>query len=153
MMRTNSMKREIITQSKEETVRFGRELIAQLHGGSVMALFGDLGAGKTTLTQGLLEGFGIVPPYTSPTFVIMKQYDIDSAKHPYIRRIYHVDAYRIGTQEMLAIGWEEWLEDASGIVIVEWPERIADIMPDSAMMISLEWIDDTKRKIMMETNE
>jgi tRNA threonylcarbamoyladenosine biosynthesis protein TsaE len=144
------MKQEIITTSKEETIRFGRELATRLSLGSVVALSGDLGAGKTTLTQGLLAGLGIAPPYTSPTFVIMKQYDIALKSHPTIRRVYHADAYRIGTQEMLSIGWEEWLEDPSGIVIIEWPERIADIIPDEAVTILLEWVDESRRKITID---
>ena len=125
----------------------GHELAGRLSGGTVVALSGDLGAGKTTLTQGLLAGFGVSGPYTSPTFVIMKQYDIPPESHPTIRRIYHVDAYRIGTQEMLSIGWEEWLEDASGLVILEWPERVADIVPEDAVSVSLEWLDESRRKI------
>lgn len=141
------MIQEMITNSKEETMRVGNELSARLSGGMVVALSGDLGAGKTTLTQGLLAGFGVPGPYTSPTFVIMKQYDILAEAHPTIRRIYHVDAYRIGTQEMLSIGWEEWLEDASGLVILEWPERVADIVPEDALSVSLEWLDESRRKI------
>ena len=141
------MKQESITNSKEETIRFGYDLVKSLSPGTVIALAGDLGAGKTTLTQGMLAGFGVLPPYTSPTFVIMKQYDIVPKNHQHIKRIYHVDAYRIGTQEMLSIGWEEWMEDAEAIVIVEWPERIADTIPDSALTISLEWVDESRRKI------
>lgn len=141
------MKKELITASQEETRRFGQELAASLSGGSVVALSGDLGAGKTTLTQGLLAALGVPGPYTSPTFVLMKRYDVSPEKHPGIRRIYHADAYRIGTQEMLAIGWEEWIEDAEGIVIIEWPERIADIVPETAVSVSLEWLDESRRKI------
>lgn len=144
------MKQEIITNSKEETIRLGRDFSARLSGGSIIALSGDLGAGKTTFTQGLLEGFGVLPPYTSPTFVIMKQYDIAPEAHPHIRRVYHVDAYRIGTQEMLSIGWEEWIEDSTGVVIIEWPERIAGIIPDESIAISLEWQDESKRKITID---
>jgi tRNA threonylcarbamoyladenosine biosynthesis protein TsaE len=145
------MKQEIITASQEETKRFGYELAARLSGGAVIALSGDLGAGKTTLTQGILEGFGVLPPYTSPTFVIMKQYAVTLASYPLIKRLYHVDAYRIGTQEMLSIGWEEWIEDEAGIVIIEWPERIADIIPDNVITVSLEWADATRRKITIDT--
>ncbi len=144
------MKQVITTHSQEETTRLGQGLALRLSPGSVVALSGDLGAGKTTLTQGLLAGFGIAPPYTSPTFVIMKQYDVAPEAHPRIRRVYHADAYRIGTQEMLSIGWEEWLEDPEGIVIIEWPERIADIIPDTAIGVSLEWVDETKRTITID---
>jgi tRNA threonylcarbamoyladenosine biosynthesis protein TsaE len=141
------MKKELITTSQEETRRFGQELAVSLSGGSVVALSGDLGAGKTTLTQGLLEALGVSGPYTSPTFVLMKRYDVDSERYRSIRRIYHADAYRIGTQEMLSIGWEEWIEDSEGIVIIEWPERIADIVPETAVNVSLEWLDESRRKI------
>ncbi|MDD5083641.1 MAG: tRNA (adenosine(37)-N6)-threonylcarbamoyltransferase complex ATPase subunit type 1 TsaE [Candidatus Moranbacteria bacterium] len=144
------MRQEIITTSKEETIRFGQKLAARLSSGAVIALSGDLGAGKTTLTQGLLSGLGVAGPYTSPTFVIMKQYDISPEAHKGIRRAYHADAYRIGTQEMLSIGWEEWMEDPAGIVIAEWPERIADIIPESAISLSLQWLDETRRRIVIE---
>lgn len=143
----DGMAQESITTSKEETVRLGRDFVSRVHGGTIIALSGDLGAGKTTFVQGLLEGFGIEGPYTSPTFVIMKHYDVMSDKHPSVKRIYHVDAYRVGVQEMLSLGWEEWIEDPEGVVIVEWPERVADIIPDTADTISFEWLDESHRKI------
>lgn len=157
------MTQEIISHSKEETLRIGREFAKHCTPGTVIALSGDLGAGKTTFTQGLLEGLGVEGPYTSPTFVLMKQYDVrhkrsedeyamnntDRNRTAELSRIYHADAYRINTQQMLAIGWEEWIEDASGVVIIEWPERIADIIPETAINISLEWIDESSRKILV----
>lgn len=145
-----NMKQELITTSKEETIRSGKECARRLSGKSLVILSGDLGAGKTTFIQGMLEEFEIEGPYTSPTFVIMKQYDVRSESHPDIRRVYHTDAYRIGSSEILSLGWEEWLDDPVGVVLLEWPERVADIIPEDAVKISLEWLDESKRKIVIE---
>jgi tRNA threonylcarbamoyladenosine biosynthesis protein TsaE len=144
------MTQEILTTSKEETMKLGQEIASRVSAGTAITLSGDLGAGKTTFTQGLLAGLGVEPPYTSPTFVIMKQYLLTETMHPTIRRVYHVDAYRIGTQELLSIGWEEWMEDPVGLVILEWPERVADIIPETALNISLEWVDEGKRKVVID---
>lgn len=147
------MTQETITTSKEETIRLGSELGRKFSGGLTVALSGDLGAGKTTLTQGILEELGVEGPYTSPTFVIMKQYDIANESSKNIRRIYHVDAYRIGSKELLSLGWEEWTQDPLGVVLVEWPERVSDILPDEYISISIEWINETNRKIRIEDKE
>ena len=131
-------------------MQLGHRLAALISGGTVIAFEGDLGAGKTTLIQGILEGLGTAGPYTSPTFVIMKQYAPQAPSRSHIQRVYHTDAYRIGTQEMLSLGWEEWIEDDKGLLLVEWPSRIADIIPDDACIITLEWIDETHRTITIE---
>lgn len=145
------MKQEKISHSAEETRRLGNDFASHVEGGSVLALSGDLGAGKTTLTQGLLEGLGAEGPYTSPTFVIMKQYEVSGAASRKVRRIYHVDAYRVGSKEILALGWEEWIDDPEGLVIVEWPERVAGILPEKYARVSIEHVDETSRKISIET--
>lgn len=178
---TTTMIQEITTHSKEETIDAGRQLASQIAPGSVIVLSGDLGAGKTTFTQGVLAGLGALGPYTSPTFVIMKQYDIQNKVAPAtvststnaqmnepvhsaihtasfleyqsLKRVYHVDAYRIDTERMLAIGWEEWLEDSQGVVLLEWPERVADIVPETAIGISIEWVDEYTRLITIRHQE
>jgi tRNA threonylcarbamoyladenosine biosynthesis protein TsaE len=139
------------THSAEETRLLGAETARKTNPGSVIALQGDLGAGKTTFVQGFLEALGADGSYVSPTFVIMKQYDVPESTINGIRRIYHVDAYRIDDPEDIArLGFAEWCADEQGIVLVEWPERIASIVPASATNVSLRWISDTDREIAIE---
>lgn len=144
------MNQEYITSSAEETKDLGLRLAAELKSGTVLALRGDLGAGKTTFSQGLLTGLGIPGPHNSPTFVVMMQYDVSHASPYGMKRVYHADAYRIGSKEMLNVGWEEWLADKEGLVLLEWPERVADILPARMQTITFEWLDETRRKIRLE---
>ncbi|MFA4817834.1 MAG: tRNA (adenosine(37)-N6)-threonylcarbamoyltransferase complex ATPase subunit type 1 TsaE [Parcubacteria group bacterium] len=104
----------------------------------VICLSGDLGSGKTTFTQGLLEGLKVAGPYISPTFVIMKKYK---------NNIFHFDAYRVSAKDILNIGWEEIIKDKNNIIIVEWADRIKKIIPKNSLWIKFEWVDANKRKV------
>ena len=139
------MQKEFITKSANQTQALGRMLARELADGFTVCLDGELGAGKTTFTQGLLEGLGVEKPYTSPTFVIMKKYENK------IQNIYHIDAYRVGAEDILSLGWEEMTKDKNNIIIVEWAERISDIIPDSALRINFEWVDENERKIVLKS--
>src|SRR5665647_2634420 len=105
------------TQSTEETRALGRKLAREIIPGTLLCLSGDLGAGKTTFTQGFLEGIGAERPFVSPTFVIMKQYNLPlrqaglSAPKSGVERIYHVDAYRVESKDFETLGFSEWCED------------------------------------------
>lgn len=113
---------------------FGRELLP----GSLVCFRGDLGAGKTTFIQGVLSACGGEKPYVSPTFVIMKEYDLALPTATGIRRIYHADAYRIEqAEDFEKIGFSEWLSDHEGVVLLEWPERIEAILPEQRIEVSL----------------
>ncbi len=102
-------------------------------GATVLALSGDLGAGKTTFSQGIAEALGVADTVSSPTFVIEKVYALSGQKFD---RLIHIDAYRIkAVREMEVLGWGEMLNDEKSLVIVEWPERIADLIPDDAIRI------------------
>lgn len=127
----------ITTHSAEETRFFGRQLASEILPGTLLCLTGDLGAGKTTLVQGILEGFGAERPYVSPTFVIMKQYEVSVPSATGIKRIYHADAYRVEVKDFIEIGFAEWCADSEGIIILEWPERIADILPETRIDVTL----------------
>lgn len=159
------MHEEFITQSEKETKELGRLLARELKGGEVVCLCGDLGAGKTTFTQGLLEALGAEKPYTSPTFVIMKKYktkrQVTSDKGQGVGRkirttsdrnictVYHFDAYRVGTEDVLALGWEELSDDPENVCIVEWADRISPIIPYQALWIGFEWLDEKRRKLTL----
>ncbi|MCW1888061.1 MAG: tRNA (adenosine(37)-N6)-threonylcarbamoyltransferase complex ATPase subunit type 1 TsaE [Candidatus Moranbacteria bacterium] len=137
------------TYNNDETKDFGRKLAKTLHPSIALCLSGDLGAGKTTLSQGILEGLGALPPYTSPTFVIMKEYVLREATETGIKRIYHVDAYRIESKDIEHLGFEEWCSDPSGLVILEWPERIAELLPQKRIDITLTQKGEMEREIVV----
>lgn len=130
--------KKFITENSIQTKKLGEMLAQEIKGGKIICLSGDLGAGKTTFTQGLLKGLKIKGPYTSPTFVIMKKYK----KH-----IFHFDAYRVNAKDILNIGWEEIVADKNNVIIIEWAGRIKKIIPARALWIKFEWIDKNKRRI------
>ena len=126
------MEDKIIVMENEEAVRkFGHELGAAAKAGSVIALTGDLGAGKTTLTKAIAEGLGVKEIITSPTFNIIKQYD--SGRLP----LYHFDVYRItDPDEMYELGYEEYFY-GEGVCVVEWADMIDELIPEDAVRIDI----------------
>lgn len=136
-----------ITSSKEATQEFGRTLAKSLKPNTLVAIVGDLGAGKTTLVQGVLDGLGASGPYPSPTFVLMNQYELPSASATGIQRVYHADAYRVGSADFEKLGFLEWCADPAGIVLLEWPERLGALVPNEHIEIRLKTISDTERSI------
>jgi tRNA threonylcarbamoyladenosine biosynthesis protein TsaE len=119
---------EFLTRSPEETIELGRRLAQELKPPSVVLLIGDLGAGKTTLTKGLVAGLGAadVEEVTSPTFTLVHEYGGErTRKNQQAPHVYHVDLYRIETpREMTTLGLEDLVSDRQGIVIVEWGEKM-----------------------------
>lgn len=135
------MKRFIGTERSIETAgamqAFGAELAGQLEPGQVLLLHGDLGAGKTTLSQGIARGLGIDQPVTSPTFTLVAEYVVDPPMRG-IERLYHLDLYRLtDPAELETIGFEEFLDPERGITVIEWPERAEGFLPDGAVVIEL----------------
>ena len=120
-------------------------------GALVICLEGDLGSGKTTFAQGLLKGLGVKGPFTSPTFLIMKQYAPRLSpllkKERRVGGVFHIDAYRIGAKDILNLGWEEIVKN-DNIIIIEWPERIRRIIPENSLRIRFNWLDKDKREIV-----
>lgn len=135
------------THSTEETRKLGKKIALGLQSQTLLCLQGDLGAGKTTFVQGLLEGLGAEKPYVSPTFVIMKEYDLREATATGIKRIYHCDAYRVEASDFETLGFVEWYADPEGLVILEWPERVADLLPPDRIDITFKSLGETERKI------
>jgi tRNA threonylcarbamoyladenosine biosynthesis protein TsaE len=121
---------QTITHSGEETIAFGKTLVSRLQPGSIIALVGPLGAGKTTLVQGFGAGLEVREAITSPAFNYLFEY---SGRLP----LYHADLYRIeSAREFLALGLDEYF-DRGGVFVIEWAERIADILPPSTVTIYL----------------
>lgn len=131
----------IIIRNESETEKFGIELAGKLEPGAVIALEGDLGTGKTTLTKSIARGLGIDDVITSPTFNIVKEYR--SGRLP----LFHFDVYRIGdVDEMYEIGYEEYFY-GDGVCIVEWADLIEDLIPDDAIRIQIEYGDKEGERI------
>ena len=111
----------------------------------VIALEGDLGGGKTTFTQGFAKGLGIERKILSPTFVIMKRYPIPAVKSGYFC---HIDCYRIkSSKDLKSIGIKRLIKDARNIIIIEWAEKIREILPEDTIWIRFEFVDLKKRRI------
>ncbi len=123
----------IRTASEEETVALGVRLASQLPPGAVVLLIGNLGAGKTTLAKGIVQGLGAAPPdeVSSPTFTLIHEYGSPP-------RVYHIDLYRLDSPaEVASLGLEE-IFDSSAVVLIEWGERFPNLMPGNRIEIRLQ---------------
>ena len=136
---------DIITQNEKETAEIGKSLANQLAPGTILALFGDLGSGKTTFVKGLASGLGIEKHVTSPTFNIVKVYPVSSGR---IKRLVHVDAYRLNSdKDAESVGLLEILADPDTLTVIEWPEKIMELIEEKIKEIHFTFIDEMKRKI------
>ena len=126
-------------ETVEETWALAREIASTLKPGDVLCLEGDLGAGKTTFTQGLAKALGVPGRVTSPTFCIVQEH-----RGPVL--LVHMDLYRLhGEDDVLAIGWEDYLADGA-IMVVEWPERAGSLIPPDAKHIVFRHVDGEARR-------
>lgn len=134
---------DFISHSVAQTQSCGFQLAQPLVPGTIILLDGDLGAGKTTFTKGLAQGLGVSGYVNSPTFTLVNEY---AGRLP----VYHLDCYRLeSAQEALDFGIEEYLY-SDGVTIIEWPERIRDIWPESYVRVSLAYLSETKRSLRLE---
>lgn len=135
------MERILITEGPEETISLGEELSRTLRDGDVVALVGELGAGKTTLVQGIARGLFVKEPVVSPSFVLARTY---RGRVP----LHHLDAYRISSvQELLEVGLDAYLPPEEGVTVVEWADRILDLIPKGSIWITIEFLDGDRRRI------
>lgn len=112
---------------------------------TLVTLSGELGAGKTTFTQALARTLGVTEHVTSPTFVLEKVYELEGQK---FKRLVHIDAYRLeGGSALTPLGWDDLIEDAENLIVLEWPERVEDALPTPAHAIGLEALPDNARLI------
>jgi len=132
------------SSSAEETFGIGKNLAALLHSGSIVALRGQLGAGKTCLVKGIASALGVTEEVTSATYTIVCEYDASSCP------LYHIDAYRLQTPEdFSAIGGEDIIF-GSGISLIEWSDRIEGFIPAEAIQVTIEIVDGNTRCIRIE---
>ncbi len=150
------MKREF---SEKEIPMIAQEILRSLETSAhtlepararILALAGDLGAGKTTLTKEIAKQLGITETVISPTYVIMKSYPITIPK-PYTldaTTLVHIDAYRLESDDELArLGWSELISDPKNLIIIEWPEKVKNLIPENSIWIRLAHTEDSKRVI------
>lgn len=140
---------EVITKSARETQELGEKLASDINKGAVLALYGDLGSGKTTFIQGLAKGFGIKQRVLSPTFVIMRQYRIANDKLKTTNHyFYHLDLYRIESdRDVEGLGLGEIMMDGDNLTAIEWPEKIANLLPRNRIEIYFEYLGEDERRI------
>ncbi len=143
------------TFSKEEIPKISKEILKSLifnlksDKALVVALSGELGAGKTTLTQEIAKQLGIKENIISPTFVLIKSYGFSNKLIKLkVNKLVHIDAYRFdSSDELLKLGWNELISDPKNLIIIEWPERVEEIIPKDAIRIKLTHVDEERRNI------
>lgn len=138
--------------SVEETWALARSFADGLKPGDVICLEGDLGAGKTTFTQGLAAALGVAGRVTSPTFCIVQEHESALGASPVL--LVHMDLYRLtGEADVIAIGWDDYL-DRGAILVVEWPERAASLIPETAWHVRFTHLEgEENRKIAIDKRE
>lgn len=132
---------DLVTRSRDETESLGERIGRAARAGDVVALWGELGAGKTVVARGMARGLGIEHrEVTSPTFVIVHEHL--EGRLPF----FHIDLYRIAPHEAGSTGWEEAL-DAGGVTAIEWPDRIRDDLPEDRLDVRIELAGADERRI------
>ena len=134
---------QIILKNEQETKEFGKKLAESLEAGATIALIGDLGAGKTTLTKAIASGLGVGEVLTSPTFTIVCEYD--SGRLP----LYHFDVYRVhDSEELFEIGFEDYLH-RGGVCLIEWANLLEEgLLPENTMTIKMEYGEGETERIL-----
>ena len=136
------MSEEVITNSFTETQELGEKMAVDLKGGFFIALFGDLGSGKTTFVQGLAKGLGIKRRIISPSFILVRRY-----KLPNLKFFYHVDLYRMeSANDIKSLGLEEILNNSQNIVAIEWAEKLNDL-PEKRIDMYFEYLEGDKQSL------
>ncbi len=150
------MRKEYLTTNPEETKKIGREIAKKIirsplkEKAIVVAMEGELGGGKTTLLQGFGKELGIKERMTSPTFVILKKFQLDNLAVKQFNNFYHIDCYRIqNIGELIDLNLEKIISNPRNIVAIEWADRIKKIIPKSALWLKFEFIDKRKRRIII----
>ncbi len=127
------------------TESFAVELAASLDAGSVVALTGPLGAGKTTLVKAVARALGVEEEVTSPSFVRLNVY---AGRHP----VYHLDLYRVkDSAEFIAFGLDEWL-DTDGVTLIEWADRVPELLPAHSITVALDYDEEGEGRIVTVTD-
>ncbi len=134
------------SNSEQETKEISKKIAATLHGGDIVLLYGELGAGKSTFTRGIAEYFNINETVTSPTFTLMNIYPIESNE---IKQLVHIDTYRLDNeQQLIEIGAEDYLGTPNTICFIEWPEKIEELLKNKkTISVKIVSQEENKRQI------
>jgi tRNA threonylcarbamoyladenosine biosynthesis protein TsaE len=133
----------LLSKSPDETFRIGQIMAGGLEPGDVVALSGELGAGKTCLTQGIASGLGVPEEYavTSPTFTLINEYPGRQLA------LYHLDLYRLaGCADLIEMGFDEYLS-GRGVMVIEWAEKATEAVPTDALFVAMTYLEENVRKI------
>lgn len=136
---------KLFSDSRDQTVEIGRRIGTSLTGGDIVALIGELGSGKTCLTQGMAKGLGVAEnvPVVSPTFTLVNEYP---GRVPLV----HLDVYRLsGPRDLEDMGYEEYFY-GGGVVVIEWAEKVREILPEKTIVIRMAFIDENTRELILE---
>ena len=139
---------KLISDSREQTLETGRIIGSVLERGDIVALIGELGSGKTCLTQGLAQGLGVAEnvPVVSPTFTLINEYP---GRVPLV----HLDVYRLsGPRDLEDMGYEEYFYGGA-VVVIEWAEKVRDVLPDRTLFVSMRYVDENTREMVLEGPE
>jgi tRNA threonylcarbamoyladenosine biosynthesis protein TsaE len=152
-MTERMVKKEIISSSEKETEQFAASFAEKAEPG-IIALHGALGAGKSVFARAFASALGVKGYMPSPTFTIAQEYRIPKSKNISFNTLYHLDLYRIkDSNAAFAFGIDEFLDDNYAVSLIEWPERIADILPEDTIHITFQHINESSRRITIEKEE
>jgi len=141
---------EIVTSSQEETIELASEIATKLKGGEILALTGELGAGKTVFSKGLAKALGVEANVISPTFNLVKSYKIEK-KDSNIKQFLHADLYRLNSrEEAIDIGFLDDFSKEDTICLIEWADKFKNIFPEQTVWVEIEHIENDKRKITIK---
>lgn len=131
-----------ITKSDKETRVLGRKLANKLKNGDFLALYGNLGSGKTTFIQGLAQGLGVKRRIISPTFIIIRQYNLEKST------FFHIDLYRTQKpDDILGLGIDQIIASKNSIIALEWAEKLGDFLPKKRIDIKFNYLNENEREI------
>jgi len=147
------MKKQIfLSKNAVQTQKFAKEIADDffdkkiLGRAMILALEGELGSGKTTFIQGLAKALGVKEKITSPTFVIMRRFNILASKH--FNNFYHIDCYRLEKpEELVELDFKRIIERPENLVVIEWADKVKSLIPKDAVWIEFEWAGEEERKI------
>lgn len=138
------IEKNFLTHSEKETEQIGKTLVKNLKGNEVVALYGDLGAGKTAFVRGAAKGLHINSDVSSPTFALVHEYECESFP------VYHFDMYRISSYEDLySTGYFDYID--TGVLFIEWSENITEFLPEKKIEVTIEKLNSTTRNIKIKT--
>lgn len=132
----------VITKNAAETQKLARQFSQRIKNGHIIALYGDLGSGKTTFIKGLAAGLGIKQNIPSPTFILIRQYPLKNR-----RFFFHIDLYRVSGVELAGLGLDEIMANHNNIVAIEWAEKISHRLPAQRWEIRFKYVNENEREI------